>query len=102
MKPTDQKLKAQLLTAHHQKLSITQTITLLSLSEASSTPAQLCRSVSLTPAAMTGILDKLQALGFARRRRSRKDRRILKVTITEDGMSAINGIRDPLGWSFVS
>ena len=101
MKPTDQKLKAQLLTAYHHKLSITQMITLLSLYESSSTPTGLCRSVHLTSAAITGIIDKLQGLGFVRRRRSRHDRRIIKVTITELGKSAVDSIRDPLGWSFV-
>jgi DNA-binding MarR family transcriptional regulator len=50
---------------------------------------------------MTGIIDKLQGLGFVRRRRSRHDRRIIKVTITELGKSAVDSIRDPLGWSFV-
>lgn len=102
MKPTEQKLKAQLLMARHHKLTLNQLIALLTLYHSSIRTAELCKSLNLSPAAMTGIIDKLQALGFARRRRSRRDRRIIKVTITDQGRQLMESIQSPLGWSFVS
>ena len=39
----------------------------------------------MTPASLTGMLDKLERLGFAKRTRSKKDRRKINLTLTNKG-----------------
>jgi DNA-binding MarR family transcriptional regulator len=39
----------------------------------------------MTPASLTGMLDKLERLGFAKRTRCKKDRRKINLTLTNKG-----------------
>jgi DNA-binding MarR family transcriptional regulator len=49
------------------------------------TMAALARDQSLDPGAMTRALDRLEAKGLLRRERSRQDRRVVKLELTDAG-----------------
>ncbi len=49
------------------------------------TAGQLARSAELTPAAITAILDQLEAANIVERRRSTEDRRVCNVALTPEG-----------------
>lgn len=49
------------------------------------TAGQLAKSAELTPAAITSILDQLEAGNIVERRRSTQDRRVCNVALTPDG-----------------
>lgn len=53
-----------------------------------STVAELARDVVLDPGAMTRALDRLEAKGLVRRERSRKDRRVVLIELTDAGRAA--------------
>lgn len=52
------------------------------------TMAALARDQSLDPGAMTRALDRLEAKGLLRRERSRQDRRVVKLVLTDAGRAA--------------
>ncbi len=52
------------------------------------TMAELARGAALDPGAMTRALDRLEAKGLVRRERSRLDRRIVQIELTEAGRAA--------------
>ncbi len=45
---------------------------------------------------MTRLLDRLERLGYVRRERSRVDRRMVKVVVTEKGLSAVQSLDLPV------
>ena len=49
-------------------------------------PGQLARSVSLSPATVTGILDRLEGRALVTRRRRHRDKRQVLVQLTEAGL----------------
>jgi DNA-binding MarR family transcriptional regulator len=49
------------------------------------TAGQLAKSAEMTPAAITSILDQLEAANIVERRRSTEDRRVCNVALTPDG-----------------
>ena len=49
------------------------------------TAGQLAKSAELTPAAITAILDQLEAASIVERRRSTADRRVCNVALTPEG-----------------
>ena len=49
------------------------------------TVASLSRDLDIDPGAMTRSLDRLQAKGLVRRERSTEDRRVVHLTLTDDG-----------------
>ena len=51
----------------------------------SQTLSQLSKSLSRTRCTVTGIVDRLEGKGLARRKRSREDRRMVYVSLTEKG-----------------
>jgi len=51
----------------------------------SQTLSQLSNSLSRTRCTVTGIMDRLEEKGLARRRRSREDRRLVYVSLTNKG-----------------
>jgi DNA-binding MarR family transcriptional regulator len=52
------------------------------------TMAALARDQALDPGAMTRALNRLEAKGLVRRERSRQDRRVVKLALTEAGRAA--------------
>lgn len=53
------------------------------------TAGQLARSADLTPAAVTAILDQLEASGIVERHRSTADRRVCNVSLTAAGWQVL-------------
>jgi len=45
---------------------------------------------------MTRLLDRLERLGYVVRERSRVDRRMVKVSVTEKGLDAVRALEDPV------
>lgn len=56
----------------------------------------IARSVSLSNATVTGILDRLQARDLIKRRRGRADRRTVKVSLTPTGQDLVDHTPAPL------
>lgn len=44
----------------------------------------------------TRLLDRLETLGFARRERSKEDRRVVRVRITRAGLEILGSLEEPL------
>ena len=63
------------------------------------TMAGLARDLEIDPGAMTRSLDRLEAKGLVRRERSTEDRRVVNVSITQQGLellSHLDGVVDQL------
>lgn len=56
------------------------------------TPAELARALNIDTGAVTRALDRLESKGFVQRERGTKDRRIVKITMTEAGSTAVSRI----------
>lgn len=53
-----------------------------------STVAELARELNTDPGAMTRLLDRLEAKGLCRRKRSTDDRRVVRIELTAEGLAA--------------
>ncbi|MCP6657839.1 MarR family transcriptional regulator, partial [Klebsiella pneumoniae] len=51
--------------------------------------SDLARRLYLHNATVVGIIDRLEALGLVQRTRSREDRRVVMVDLTEDGKNLV-------------
>ncbi len=51
--------------------------------------SDLARRMYLHPATVVGILDRLEARGFVARARSKKDRRVVEIALTEQGSEKV-------------
>ena len=63
-------------------------------------PGVLAREMSLKPPTMTGILDRLEARGLVARRRLDRDKRQVRVTLTDHGQSTLSQAPPPLQEKF--
>lgn len=86
------KTQQQFLRAHKHKLNLTQAITILLLEEESMTTSNISRKIGLTSAAMTGILDKLESMRLAFRKRNQFDRRVITIGLTDRGRETAHDI----------
>ena len=81
----------------HTELTNAQWIPLFKLSLAKvSTAAELARECRLDAGAMTRMLDRLEAKGLLRRERSATDRRVVTISLTDDGAAAAKEIPEVL------
>ncbi len=72
-------------------LTAPQLIILRALDRGGAMPASaLARTVSLSQATVTSILDRLERAGLAQRIRSTVDKRVVSVTLTPEGRTAVN------------
>jgi len=55
--------------------------------------AEFCRDLQYDPGAMTRLLDRLEKRGFLRRVRSPRDRRAIRLELTEKGQAALPRIK---------
>ena len=75
-------------------LTAVQAMVLNTLSDDDGVPAgRLGERIQLTSATLTGIIDRLENLGFAERRASRKDRRAVLVCLTAEGREVVGQIK---------
>ncbi|MFQ5528124.1 MAG: MarR family winged helix-turn-helix transcriptional regulator [Thermoanaerobaculia bacterium] len=60
------------------------------------TPSAIARDVHLSPSTVIGILDRLEAKGLIQRERDLNDRRLVQVSLTEQGKSVAATAPSPL------
>jgi DNA-binding MarR family transcriptional regulator len=72
----------------HRGLSLRQYAALHGIREGASSPSELARLWQVTPAVLTGIVDRLESRGLVRREPDPMDRRRLRLALTEDGLEA--------------
>lgn len=77
-------------------LSIRQYAALRSIQEGATSPGELARLWQVTPAVITGIVDRLESRGMVRRSPDPQDRRKLQLTVTEEGRRALDEIEQAL------
>lgn len=56
--------------------------------------SKLAAALDMTPPAITGITDQLLAENFIRKERAEGDRRVVNITLTEEGKAMINEVQD--------
>lgn len=74
--------------ARRTGLTLPQLLCLRAVAQPAESPptlAQLARAVELSPATVTGIVDRLEARGWVRRARQDHDRRKIRVVLTAEG-----------------
>lgn len=69
-----------------QELSLRQLGVLFLVRQGMTSPGDLARRLRVTPAVITGLLDRLERRGYARRVDAPDDRRRLQVALTERGL----------------
>lgn len=78
---------------HGCPLTQTQFKTLFVLSkEGPQMVSQLAHALDLTSAAITGVTDHLLAEGYVKKERAEGDRRVVNITLTEEGASLIKEV----------
>ncbi|TLX54320.1 MarR family transcriptional regulator [Stutzerimonas nosocomialis] len=83
-------LKDRILERHlsdHELTAAQFKVVLLMSRRFASTPAELCRALSLDSGAMTRMFDRLEAKDLLRRERSSTDRRQVQLVLTERGQA---------------
>ena len=60
------------------------------------TVAGLARELEIDPAAMTRVLDRLEAKALVRRERSTEDRRVVRLTLTDEGRAVATKVPNVL------
>lgn len=89
-------LHSRKLSAQH-KITGPQLVCLLSVEEHEPvTPSAIARHVHLSPSTVIGILDRLEAKEFVQRARDLKDRRLVQVSLTEQGKALVANAPSPL------
>jgi len=89
-------LHSRKLSTQH-KITGPQLVCLLSVEENEPvTPSAIARHVHLSPSTVVGILDRLEAKGLIRRERDLKDRRLVHVSLTEQGKGLVVSAPSPL------
>jgi DNA-binding MarR family transcriptional regulator len=95
IKETVIQTQQQFLNARTHGLSLSQAITILLLKEEPMTTSAISRKIGLTSAAMTGILNKLEARRLVFRQHNQVDRRVITVELTNSGREVALDIITP-------
>lgn len=77
-------------------LSVRQYAALRGIQEGATSPGELARLWQVTPAVITGIVDRLESRGMVRRSPDPQDRRKLQLTVTEEGRRALDEVEQAL------
>jgi DNA-binding MarR family transcriptional regulator len=77
-------------------LSLRQLSALYVIENESTTPGQLARRLMVTPAVVTGLIDRLERRGYVRRVSETGDRRRIHLELTEAGAEAGASVRADL------
>src|SRR5690349_15463848 len=77
-------------------LSLRQLGLLFLVREGTSSPGELAKRLRVTPAVITGMLDRLERRGYARRVESLDDGRRLHVALTEPGLAVSRSVDQAL------
>jgi len=77
------------------ELTLTQTIALLPIYRGDeATAGELANAGGLNPASVTAMLDQLEKSGIVERKRSKTDRRVVLVRLTEKGRASQDAMRE--------
>ena len=71
-----------------QDLSLRQVAVLHLIREGAVFPSELARQLRISPAVVTGLLDRLEQRGYLRRLADASDRRRLRLALTDTGLAA--------------
>lgn len=82
--------------AHRARLSHTELEALRHMMEEETGPAELARTLHVTSAAATGIVDRLEARGHVARRPHPSDRRRTQLEVTDSGRGEVMGLLAPM------
>ena len=89
-------LHSRKLSTQH-KITGPQLVCLLCVEEHETvTPSAIARHVHLSPSTVVGILDRLEAKGLVSRERDLTDRRLVQVSLTENGNALVANAPSPL------
>jgi DNA-binding MarR family transcriptional regulator len=75
-------------------LSMTQFKALHVLSKGPMMVSQIAHALDMTPAAITGVTDFLLAEGYVEKERAAGDRRVVNITLTQEGESLIEEVHN--------
>jgi DNA-binding MarR family transcriptional regulator len=75
-----------------QELSLRQLAALFAIREGLTSPGELARRMRVTPAVVTGLIDRLVRQGHVRREADPGDRRKLRLALTESGMATSQAV----------
>ncbi|MFY0576284.1 MarR family transcriptional regulator [Cystobacter fuscus] len=78
------------------ELSLRQLTMLYAIQQGISSPKLLARRLLVTPAVITGLLDRLERRGYVRREPEPDDRRRLRMVLTEAGLAVSQQVRRAL------
>ncbi len=84
------------------ELSLRQLGVISAIREGVSSPGQLARRLFVTPAVVTGLLDRLERRGYVRREADPEDRRRLRLALTESGLAVSDAVRQALAESLAT
>jgi DNA-binding MarR family transcriptional regulator len=76
-----------------RELSLRQFGVLYALRDGPLSPGQLARRLRVTPAVITGLLDRMERHGYLRRETDPEDRRRLRLVLTESGREVGQEVR---------
>jgi DNA-binding MarR family transcriptional regulator len=79
-----------------QDLSLRQLAVLFRIREGTVFPGLLARRLRISPAVVTGLLDRLEHRGYVRRRMDPGDRRRQRLELTESGRAASEAVHQTL------
>jgi DNA-binding MarR family transcriptional regulator len=79
-----------------RELSLRQLGVLYALRDGPLSPGQLARRLRVTPAVITGLLDRLEPHGYVRREADPEDRRRLRLVLTPSGQEVAQEVRQSL------
>ncbi|MDX1455482.1 MAG: MarR family transcriptional regulator [Gammaproteobacteria bacterium] len=71
------------------------------LKHGSMTPGELAKRISLSPATITGIVDRLEKRGLVTRERSQEDKRKVVIALTPAGEQQVEQMPPPLHETFL-
>lgn len=72
------------------ELSFAHVRALFALGHEEATAGEIAKAAQLSPATVTGMLDELEEAGIVTRRRSATDRRVVLVSLTEEGRALLD------------
>jgi DNA-binding MarR family transcriptional regulator len=79
-----------------QGLSMRQLSVVSAMRSGVSSPGVLARRLMVTPAVITGLLDRLERQGYVRREMEADDRRRLRLVLTKTGMAVSDAVQQAL------
>lgn len=78
-------LEMSVSSCQEHDLSLRQLAMLERVDQHETTPGEVARALSVTPAVVTGLIDRMERRGYVRRSESPTDRRRVQIELTDSG-----------------